>query len=144
MPTPFPRTPDYIQLVGDVVFDHPFVVWMELGTDGLVHDHAAIWTGTGWQAAVLGTGLRVRDMEPVDPFTWRVYATVDAPVPPPGIVTYLLRGTSWAYESAIPTAGAVQRIELIGGYRPPARILATGNSSARDVAVADGDVYVAG
>ena len=118
VPTPFPRTPDYIQLVGDVVFDHPFVVWMELGTDGLVHDHAAIWTGTGWQAAVLGTGLRVRDMEPVDPFTWRVYATVDAPVPPPGIVT--------------------------GGYRPPARILATGNSSARDVAVADGDVYVAG
>jgi hypothetical protein len=38
----------------------------------------------------------------------------------------------------------VQRIEVIDGYRDPARILATGASSAREVAVADGDIYVAG
>jgi hypothetical protein len=33
---------------------------------------------------------------------------------------------------------------VIGGFRDPARILATGNSSAREVTVADGDIYVAG
>ena len=42
------------------------------------------------------------------------------------------------------TPTPVQRIEVIGGYRDPARILATGASSARDVSTADGDVYVAG
>ncbi|MEZ0071032.1 hypothetical protein [Planotetraspora sp. GP83] len=33
---------------------------------------------------------------------------------------------------------------LLTGFRDPARILATGASSAREVTVADGDVYVAG
>lgn len=34
--------------------------------------------------------------------------------------------------------------QVIAGFRDPARILATGASSARDVSVADGDIYVAG
>ena len=52
--------------------------------------------------------------------------------------------TSCLATSTIATPGAVQRIEVIGDHRDPARILATGASSGRDVSVADGDVYVAG
>jgi hypothetical protein len=33
---------------------------------------------------------------------------------------------------------------LIGGFHDPARILASGASTDRDVAVANGDIYVAG
>ena len=50
----------------------------------------------------------------------------------------------WEYQTTIATPGAVQRIEVIGDHRDPARILATGASSGRDVSIADGDVYVAG
>ncbi|XVV04074.1 hypothetical protein ACQPW3_01180 [Actinosynnema sp. CA-248983] len=46
--------------------------------------------------------------------------------------------------AVIPTPKPVQRIELITGFRDPARVLMFGASSARDVAVADGDIYVAG
>ena len=143
MPAPNQRTPDYIQLVGDVLLNRPFVVWMELDTAGVLHDHAAVWGPGGWVTASLGTGVRVRDMEPVDPFTWRVYATVEPAAP--GIVTYLLHaGTAWEYESTTATPRAVQRIEVITDHRDPARILATGTTSGRDVSIADGDVYVAG
>src|SRR5437764_1055497 len=39
---------------------------------------------------------------------------------------------------------AVQRVDVIADHRDPARIIATAASSAREVTVADGDVYVAG
>ncbi|WP_414943361.1 hypothetical protein [Amycolatopsis sp. cmx-11-32] len=44
----------------------------------------------------------------------------------------------------ITTPKPVQRVEVIAGFRGPARILVTGASSARDVSVADGDICVAG
>jgi hypothetical protein len=44
----------------------------------------------------------------------------------------------------IETPREAQRIELIEGFRDPARILATGSSSSRDVTVADGDIHVIG
>jgi hypothetical protein len=81
-------------------------------------------------------------MEPAGPHAWRVYATVEGA--PSGISTYLLCGTSWRPETTIATPKPVQRIELITNFRDPARILATGASSARDVSVADGDIYVGG
>ena len=56
----------------------------------------------------------------------------------------LTAGSFWRYEATIATPKPVRRIEVIGGYRDPARILATGASGARDVAVADGDISVAG
>jgi hypothetical protein len=138
-----PRSPDYISLVGSVAGRAPFVVWMQLDAAGAVHDHTAVYTPWGWRSAELATGVRVKDMERVDPLTWRVYATDEAASS--GISTYLLSpGVGWRPESVIPTPKAVQRIEVVGGYRDPARILATGASSARDVSVADGDIYVAG
>ncbi|HEV7900112.1 MAG TPA: BNR-4 repeat-containing protein [Planosporangium sp.] len=138
-----PRSPDYISLVGSVAGRAPFVVWMRIDAAGVVHDHTAVYTPWGWRSAEVATGVRVRDMEEVGPLTWRVYATVEGTTS--GISTYLLHaGTGWRSESVIPTPKAVQRIEVIGGYRDPARILASGASSARDVSVADGDIYVAG
>ncbi|WP_084557453.1 BNR-4 repeat-containing protein [Hamadaea tsunoensis] len=141
-----PRTPDYISLVGDTRTGRPFVVWMEIDTDGLLHDHTASWTGDGWLAQEFATNVRVREMEPAGPQTWRVYATPDT-----GIATYLLRaGTPnahdfWRPETTIDIPRAVQRIELVGGYRDPVRILATGAASGRDVDTTfDGDIYVAG
>lgn len=98
--------------------------------------------GRGWRTSEVATGLRTREMELAGPVVWRVYATRDGL---PGIETYLLApGRGWRPETVIRTAGPVQRIELIGGFRDPVRILATGASSARDVCVADGDIYVAG
>ena len=138
-----PRSPDYISLTGTTLGVAPFVVWMQLDETGLIHDHAAVFTGAGWYTREIGTGARIRDMEPSGLATWRVYATNDAATS--GIDTYqLFVGVLWRHESTIPTPKAVQRIEVIGGYRDPARILATGASSDRDVAVADGDIYVAG
>jgi hypothetical protein len=136
------RSPDYIQLVGTLAGRTPFVVWMRTDTAGVVHDHAAVWTPGGWHVTELGTGIRVRDMEPVGPLTWRVYATRQGT---PGIQTYLLRmGRRWRAGSVVATPRPVQRVEVVTGYRDPARIIATGASGARDVAVADGDIYVAG
>jgi hypothetical protein len=136
------KSPDYIQLVGSVFDGRPFVVWFTSDDTGLFHNLAAVWTGRGWRITEVATGLRTREMEPVDPFTWRVYATRDGQ---PGIETYLLTlGRFWRPETVIPTPKPVQRIELITGFRDPARILATGASSAREVTVADGDIYVAG
>jgi hypothetical protein len=137
------KSPDYIQLVGRRG-NAPFVVWMQTDDAGVLHTYTANWSRrAGWRTTELATGARVRDMEPAGFLDWRVYTTPDAGSP--GIVTYLLDpDDGWHAESTIDTAGAVQRIEVIGGYRDPARILATGASSARDVAVADGDVYVVG
>jgi hypothetical protein len=139
---PNPRSPDYISLVG-AVGNKPFVVWMGLDTAGVLHTHAAVWSSGRWRSAEAPNGVRVRDMEPVSGSTWRVYATAEGGAA--GIPTYLLKpGTSWRAETVIPTPRAVQRIEVVTGGRDPVRILATGASSDRDVAVADGDVYVAG
>jgi hypothetical protein len=140
---PYQRSPDYISLVGELAGARPFVVWMQLDPAGVLHDYAALATPTGWRTSEVATGVRVRDAEPVNPAIWRVYATVEGT--PNGIATYLLTaGTQWRAESTIPTPHAVQRIEVITDGRDPARILATGASSARDVTTADGDVYVAG
>ena len=141
--TLFPRTPDYISLVGEVAGVRPFVVWMRIDPTGLVHDFTSMDTPTGWRSTEVATGLHVREAEPVDALTWRVYATDDTAVS--GIKTYLVTaGAWWRAEADIDTPHAVQRIELITNGQDPARILATGASSARDVTTADGDVYVAG
>ena len=137
-----PRSPDYISLVGSTLGRQPFVLWMQYDAAGLLHVNAGLWTGRAWVTREVTTGARVRDMEPVGPFAWRVYTTVDGAS---GIGTALLvAGQWWAAESTIPTAKPVQRVEVIQGYRDPARLLATGASSARDVSIADGDVLVAG
>jgi hypothetical protein len=139
-----PRSPDYISLVGTTVGAWPFVVWMQLDADGQVHDQAALWSPLGgWRIREVATGIRVRDMERLDATTWRVYGTDNAGAP--GIATFrLTAGTDWRNESTIATPKPVQRIEVITNHRDPARILATGASSDRDVSVADGDIYVAG
>ena len=145
---PNQRSPDYISLVGEVVPGVPFVLWMQLDANGVLHDNLAVRTPRGWFAREVATGIRVRDMEPAGLLTWRVYATGEpaAGTPAPsGIQTFLFTaGFFWRAGQVIPTPHAVQRIEVITDGRDPARILATGASSARDVTTADGDVYVAG
>jgi hypothetical protein len=139
-----PRSPDYISLVGSTLGGRaPFVVWMQLDADARVHTHSAVHLpGLGWRRTELGTGARVRDMEPAGDLSWRVYATPDPATT--GVDTYrLIPGVSWRRESSLATPQPIQRIEVIGGHRPPARLLLTGASSAREVTVADGDVYVA-
>jgi BNR repeat-containing family member len=141
------QSPDYIQLVGVLDNGRPFVVWMTFDTNLLLHNMASVWTGSAWQTRQVATGLRIRDMERVDATTWRVYANRESQpdVVEPNIFTFLLAsGQTWTAETTITTPRPVQRIEVITNRRDPARILATGASSARDVSVADGDVYVAG
>jgi hypothetical protein len=136
------KSPDYIQLVGWLDDGRPVLVFMTTDTKAVLHDTAALWTGSAWQLKEVATGLRVREMEPAGPDTWRVYGTREGK---PNIETYLLSaGQTWAAETVITTKKEVQRIELISGYRDPARILASGISSKRPVSTADGDIYVAG
>jgi len=139
-----PRSPDYISLVGSTLGGRaPFVVWMQIDGQGQVHGHSAVHLGGGWRHQELGTGARFRDMEPAGDLSWRVYATPDPAAP--GVDIYrLMPGFSFRRESSLVTPQAVQRIEVIAGSRSPARLLLTGNSSAREVTIADGDVYVAG
>lgn len=138
-----PRSPDYIQLTGSTALT-PFVVWMQLDAQGVVHTHTGIHTPFGWHTREVATGIRVRDMERVDPLTWRVYATsTDTTVT--AVTTFkLFAGTLWRSESTIPIPRAVQRIEVVDGYRDPARLIISGASSARPADVSDGDIYVAG
>ncbi|MEU4235934.1 BNR-4 repeat-containing protein [Actinoplanes sp. NPDC026619] len=134
-----PRSPDYISLVGSAE-GRPFVVWMQLDEQAAVHGKAAVYRG-GWRHQDLGTGARFRDMEPAGDGSWLVYATPDPAAS--GVDTYRLRpGVSWRRKSSLVTPQPIQRIEVIAGHRGPARLLLTGNSSAREVTVADGDVYV--
>jgi hypothetical protein len=136
------RSPDYIQLVGTIAGRTPFVVWMQTDMAGMVTDHVAVWTKRGWRVRPIGAGRWIKDMEQVGPLTWRIYSTRYASTT---IETHLLYlGRWWRRERAIETPRPVQRIELIAGYRDPARILVTGASGSRDVAEADGDIYVAG
>jgi putative BNR repeat neuraminidase len=136
------KAPDYIQLVGNLAGRWPFVLWFSSDDAGLLHNFASVWTGRDWRTREIATGLRTREMEQLNPFTWRVYATRDGQ---PNIETFLITlGRFWRTETVITTPKPVQRIELIGDFRDPARILATGASTAREVTVADGDVYVAG
>ncbi|MFG3690808.1 BNR-4 repeat-containing protein [Micromonospora sp. NPDC047740] len=138
-----PRSPDYISLVGSSFDGTPFVLWMQIDTEGVLRDYTGVWTAGGWDTREIATGVRVRDMYQAGPLSWRVYATIEGSKN--GISTFLLYGgTQWKPESVIPTAKAVQRIEVLNGFRDPARILATGASSDRDVSVADGDIYVIG
>ncbi len=144
MPAPLQRSPDYISLVGEILPGLPFVVWMQFDATGTLHDYTGVRRIDGsWRVTDVGTGFRVRDMERTGPVTWRVYATPDPGAP--GIETFdFIAGVVWRTGPVTPTRQAVQRIEVIEHGQDPARILATGNSSDRDVSVADGDVYVLG
>ena len=131
-------------MVGTTLGASPFVMWMQLDAAGVVHTHAGIWSPFGgWRNREVATGVLIRDMAPAGAASWRIYATpADGTA---GVGAYrLTAGTTWRYEATIATPRPVQRIEVIDDYRDPARILATGASSARDVSVADGDIYVAG
>ena len=144
---PFPRTPDYIQLVGSTLGGtSPFVVYMTLdAADGKVRTWSQVHVpGLGWQGRELASGLRVRDMEKVDPFTWRVYATTNDPAVTAISTFKLYAGLLWQPEGTIATPRAVQRIEVIDGYKDPARLVISGASSARPADVSDGDIYVGG
>ncbi|GAA4472671.1 BNR-4 repeat-containing protein [Phytohabitans houttuyneae] len=142
---PNPRSPDYIQLVGSTFGGHaPFVVWMQLDAQAVVHSWTAVHTPLGWQKREVATGLRVRDMERVDPLTWRVYTTSTAPDVTAVSTARLYAGLLWQPEATIAVPRPVQRIEVIQDYRDPARLILSGASSARPADVADGDIYVAG
>jgi hypothetical protein len=137
------KSPDYIQLVGTTLGQRPFLLWFS-GDDagGPLHNYLSRWTGSRWETKEVARGLRTREMEPLSPTTWRVYATEDGK---PNVNTYTVRlGRDWQAETVIPTAKPVQRVELIDGFRDPVRVLLSGASSARDVAIADGDISVAG
>ncbi|WHT19707.1 BNR-4 repeat-containing protein [Crossiella sp. CA-258035] len=135
------KSPDYIQQVG-VANGKPFTLWFETDNTGLWHNRAAVFEGGRWVVTEVATGYRTREIERLDGNTWRVYATRDAK---PDIETFLLRGGKhWSPETVIRTPKPVQRVEVVTGFRDPARIIATGASSDRNVAVADGDIYVAG
>ncbi|GAB2758789.1 BNR-4 repeat-containing protein [Amycolatopsis magusensis] len=135
------KSPDYIQQVGFGADGKPFVLWFQFGRTGDPLDHVARWTGSAWETRQVANGLRTREIEPAGRGSWRVYATRDGK---PDIETYLLSGLDWRPEAVIPTPKPVQRVEVITNFRDPARILATGASSAREVSVADGDIYVVG
>jgi hypothetical protein len=141
------QSPDYIHQVGYLGDGRPFVVWGTFDDSLLAHTMVAVWSGSAWQTREVATGLRIRDIERLSSNSWRVYANRETAhdVIAPNIETYLLdSGTTWTAETTIAVPKAVQRIEVIAGAKDPARILATGASSARDVSIADGDVYVAG
>jgi hypothetical protein len=139
---PLLRAPDYIQLVGTVLDRWPFVVWMAVDDNNFKHNFSSVWTGREWRTTEIATDLRTRAMEQVNPITWRVYAARDGVAE---IETYLLTlGRFWRPETVIPVGKPVGRIELIDGFRDPARMLVTSASSAREVTVADGDIYVIG
>jgi hypothetical protein len=135
---------NFVQLVG-VNDGRPFVLWHTHRGQTAADDYVSVWTGRVWQTTKVGTGMRLREMEPLAPgsaATWRVYTTRDQQ---PDITTYLVDpGRAWTKETVIPTPREAQRIELVDGFRDPARILATGASSSRDVTVADGDIHVIG
>ncbi|WP_245777654.1 BNR-4 repeat-containing protein [Lentzea xinjiangensis] len=136
------KSPDYIQLVG-ATLGRPFVLWFMGDPDlGPLRNHMSTWNGRSWETREVARGLRTREVEPVDPVTWRVYATEDGK---PNVTTYLVRfGRTWTQEAVIPTAKPVQRVEVVQNFRDPARAIFSGESSQRDVAVADGDITVAG
>jgi hypothetical protein len=139
-----PRSPDYISLVGALDDGRPFVLWMQYDAAGALHTYSGVWTGEIWLTHEVAVGARVRDMERVGPRAWRVYASPE-PAGTPGIGTYLLRdGLTWKPGPVLATPGAVQRIEVIGDHHDPARLLASGASSGRDVNIADGNIYVVG
>jgi hypothetical protein len=136
------KSPDYIQQVGYLSDGRPFVVWMTMDNTGLLHNSVAVWTGSAWQRREVATGLRTREIERLGATTWRVYANREGA---PNVQTFLLEnGQTWSAESTISTAKEIQRVEVIANFRDPARVLISGASSNRDVAIADGDIYVAG
>lgn len=136
------KSPDYIQQVGTTL-GRPFLLWF-MGDEagGPLRNHLSTWNGRKWETKEVARGLRTREVEPVDLLTWRVYATEDGK---PNVNTYLVRlGRSWSPETVIPTAKPVQRVEVVENFRDPARAIFSGASSNRDVAIADGDIHVAG
>ncbi len=136
------KSPDYIQQVGTTL-GRPFVLWFTGDPgNGPLRNHLSTWNGRTWDTREVARGLRTREVEPVDPLTWRVYATEDGK---PNVNTYLVRwGRTWEAEAVIPTAKPVQRVEVVQNFRDPARAIFSGASSQRDVSIADGDISVAG
>lgn len=136
------KSPDYIQQVG-ATLGKPFLLWFMGDPDkGPLRNYLSTWNGRGWETKEVARGLRTREIEPVDLFTWRVYATEDGK---PNVNTYLVRfGRFWSPEAVIPTAKPVQRVEVVENFRDPARAIFSGASSNRDVSIADGDISVAG
>jgi hypothetical protein len=134
------KSPDYILQVGSQFDGKPFVTWFQFDAAGSPKDFVGAWNGKTWEVRQVASGLRLREIEPLGLGVWRVYATRDGQ---PNIETFrLVNGRTWQQESVITTPKPVQRVEVIAGFRDPARILATGASTARDVSVADGDIYV--
>ena len=95
---------------------------------------AAVWTGSGWRSGEVATGVRVRDMERVDPY---LAGLRDA-----GRARRTASARSRSCAGARPLDRRVRRSRprgpcsasrSIGDYRDPARILASGASSAREV-----------
>ena len=112
------KSPDYIQLVGWLDDGRPFLVYITSDNSALLHNWAAVWTGSGWHVTEVDTGLRTRDMEQIGPDTWRVYANREGS---PDILTYLLgSGQTWTAESTISTPKEIQRIEVATRGRDPA------------------------
>lgn len=133
-------SPDYIQLVDVLADGRHLALWMTADANGVPHAHAALSNSGGWQVVEVAEGLRLKEMEPIGGDTWRVYATRDGE---PGVELYTVDGSlRWQAAGRIDTPKPVQRIELVTGGKPPARLLATGASTARSVTVADGDIYV--
>jgi hypothetical protein len=135
------RSPDYIQLVGWQANGRPFVVWITPDSSATFHINAGHWNGSRWVVRRVTSGVRAREMEPVVG-GWRIYASLELV---PNIKTGLLSDAGvWTPGATISTAKPVQRIELITRFRDPARLLVSGESSSRDVSVADGDIHVIG
>jgi hypothetical protein len=132
----------HISQTASLANGRPFVIWATHDTKLLFRNKISVWSGSAWETTDVGTGLSVRDIEPLSKTTWRAYVTHEGI---PNIDTYVFEpGRSWTPEATIPTPKEVQRMELITGFQDPARLLASGDSSSRGVSVADGDIYVVG
>jgi hypothetical protein len=143
---PNPRSPQYISLVGTTVGGRfPFVVWMRFDLAGGVHVYSSVNVpGAGWQTREIGREYAAREMEQVDDFTWRIYGLPSGATATGLEVHRLTLGNNAQREGTLAAGKKMGRVELIGGYRNPMRILAAGAPSAPELTVADGDIHVFG
>lgn len=68
-----------------------------------MHTHVTVRTPLGWHDREVASGIRVRDMERVDPLTWRVYATTNDPAVTAASTFTLTAGVPWRPEATIST-----------------------------------------
>lgn len=132
-------SPDYIQLVGVLDDGRPVVLWSTTEAGQLL-THAAVWSAGGWRTRRIAVDLWLKELEPLGGDRFRVFATrADRP----RLEVYTLDGSlAFTPAGGVDTPGAVQRVELLTGWPGGGRVLATGAASARDVAIADGDVHL--